>query len=274
MIVSGSEIATLNECEMRYVYQFGLGLWPKDDTAAIYQGKCGHTNMQQFFEAIRDEKTKEEALQSMIPVAKDALALKACELASAFCEQWNVESGKVLYCEEQLIAPLEGKVKIGLTPDLVWQFNSGKIVLIDWKFSGRSWSDEASELHYQLPSYKGHLRKHFGINPASLWYVYFNTRNQAENKFKYKKFEIEDREADEVIRDQIKSLDRLIDFRENPVAWSRNEARRVNKIFVCDYCPFKFPCRLGRKGKEKTEQRALEAMYTENTYGYGEDFDE
>lgn len=274
MIVSGSEIATLNSCEMKYYYQFVLGLWPKDESVAISQGKAGHTNCQQFFEAIQAGLTKEEALQAMIPVAMDAESLKACSLASKFCQDFNVDSGRPLLVEEQKIVPLEGRVKMGLTPDLVWGYHSGKVDLIDFKFSGRSWSQEASEIHSQLPSYKRHLAKHLGIKADKLKYVYFNTKNQTEDKYKVHQFEVTDYEAEEVVRDQIKSIDRLIEFRESPVAWSRKEAKRTSHVFVCDYCPFKFPCRLGRKGLEKKEQQALDMMYAHNTYGYGEDFDD
>lgn len=274
MIVSGSEIATLNSCEMQYYYQFVLGLWPKDESVAISQGKAGHTNCEQFFKAIQLGATKEEALQEMIPVAMDAESLKACSLASKFCEDFNVASGKPLLVEEQKVVPLEGRVKIGLTPDLVWRYNSGKVDLIDFKFSGRAWSQEASEIHYQLPSYRYYLAKNFGIKADKLKYVYFNTKNQNEDKYKIHTFTVTDQETEEVVRDQIKSIDRLIEFREAPVAWSRKEAKRINKVFVCDYCPFKFPCRLGRKGLEKKEQQALNLMYTQNTYGYGDDFDD
>jgi hypothetical protein len=275
MIVSGSEIATLNECEMKYVYQFVLSLWPRDNSDAIAMGLAGHMNCQQFFQAIQAGKTKQEALECIVPVAMSSIAFKAASLASKFCSEWNVDSGKPLLVEEKVIVDLEGRIKIGLTPDLVWQFNSGKIIIIDFKFTGRSWSDEASELHYQLPSYKQHLKK-IGIIATDLWYVFFNTRENKDNidKYKIKKFTVTDKEGAEVVRDQIKSLDTLIGFRESPVAWSRSTARRVNKVYTCDYCPFKWPCRLGRKGLEKQEQDALALMFTLNTYGYGEDFDD
>lgn len=272
MIVSGSELATLNECEMRYYFQYVLGLAPRDQTIPIQTGNAGHTNNEQFFRAIQNGATKEEALQAIVPVNNSAHALKAAYLATKFCEKFNVNSGKPILVEEKLIVPFDGKVKKGITPDLVWEYKSGVRKLIDHKFTERSWSDEGAELHHQLPSYQYHLNENFEYRITGSAYIFFNTRDNAKQLYRIKPLTISDEEAKNVVEDQKKALDRVIEFRENPVAYTHLAARRVNNVHVCTYCPFRTPCRFDRQGKDITATLALQ--YTKNTYGYGEDADD
>lgn len=256
---------------MRYYYQYVLGIYPRDETIPIQTGNAGHFNLEQFFKAIADGATKEEALEKMIPVNMSPHALKACALATQFCMKFNINSGKPILVEEAFVVPLQGGVKMGLRPDLVWEFNSGKQGLFDAKFTGRSWSDEGAEQHYQLPAYQHYLNTECGYHISTLNYIFFNTRDnaQGEHKFRIKTFTISPEEAATVSNDQIKALDKVLEFRENPASYTRLAAKRINNVHVCTYCPFKMPCRFERKGKDATGVLAIQ--YTSNTYGYGED---
>jgi hypothetical protein len=259
MIVSGSELATFNECEMQHHYKYVKGYNPNSESIAIMTGNFGHDNQEQFFKSIESGKTKEEALNAITPIANNEFGLKAASLSYRFCSDFNVDSGKPVIIEKKMIVPLTEDIDIGFTPDLLWEYNSGEMKLFDWKFTGRTWSEKAAQMHYQLPSYVGHLNRTFGYKITHINYVFFNTKS-AEAKYKIQSFRVNDTEVDSIVDDQIKAADRL-------GATEPYDVFRINHKNICDYCVFQFPCSLERKGKDATETWKL--MFNTKSTGYG-----
>src|SRR5215216_3931976 len=154
-IVSYSEVFKKQTCDRQYFYRFVLGRKPVVESEAIDTGVKGHSLIQIFYEAMRDGKTKDEALavvrlkaQKIIKEAEvpDFNLLKALTLIENYVKE-NEFKVEALLIENRFLLPASKltddpffeNVQIGFTPDVVFQRTGGFLDVEDSKFVQRAW---------------------------------------------------------------------------------------------------------------------------------------
>lgn len=265
-IVSFSEIAKYQECEMEYYFQFGLGLTSNNHGTAINIGNYGHLVMEKFYRALKAGKSKEQAIEAMGEPEEGFNSQwgRAYAVALKYIHSMD-RKGAPLSIEERFIAPVSSSLdlKIGFTPDLVWQKDgSGVIEVEDYKFIGRMWSDNKLSRYEQLNLYILFLRElGWDIKRAQL-----RLFNHSTLKIRTKVYEPSEEHLNSLRRNFIREAVKIMNFKTTPVKEQKDVASRTFNYMVCDRCKFVYPCNLLRDGKDVT--KTLANMYTENKYGY------
>src|SRR3546814_156699 len=118
-----------------------LDIGQKQESDDITRGKTGHKFMENFFNGLKEGKSIEEAREGMLGDSKsiDPLSIHAAMLTQKYASAFK-DTGFPLLVEEVVFHHLSNGITIALLPDLVWQYESGKVMVKDFKFTGRSWS--------------------------------------------------------------------------------------------------------------------------------------
>lgn len=267
MIISYSEVKSWQDCEYRFYYQYGLGLIPKTEGHAIDAGHAGHSIMKAFYRAIRNGKSKEEA----ILIARLELdrytslhdfndrAVKAWALAENYISTLSLKGRPILVDEPlQLDKTSEYGFKIGFTPDLVWDDR-----VEDYKFISKAWSSNKQDRYSQLDLYAIFLRQ-LGYDIKRAVLRFFNLQT---NKVTKRVVDLNPTKLNRIYSDFIRKATEIRDFKELPVAAQRIEATRTFNESTCNWCKYVLPCIYEVNGQDAS--RTLSTQFKENTrYGY------
>lgn len=272
-VISYSEVTIHQQCTQRYYYHFGLGLKPIEQSAAISTGVDGHKMLERYYKGLRSGKSQESALSSMHNSEERMTGekLKAWMLANAYAKDFN-SKGQPLMVEEPIVyAPKESlelgvlglnQLKVGFTPDLVWETKAGHIQVEDYKFVGRAWSKSKLRHYRQLNLYIAFLQE-LGYKVTEGVLRFFNTTTNQSSSYSFKPSAAELKLLKiDFVREALK----IREFRTQPVAEMAEQATRTLNYSICSYCPFNYPCSLEAKGLSAA--RTFATQYTENDYGY------
>jgi hypothetical protein len=279
MIVSYSEIAKRDVCARQYYYRYVLDLQPITDTIPLATGKKGHRFLQTFYTLLAQGKTVEEAKAIVMQQAvgminknglPDAALLNAWTLTENYMLAYKISSSESILVENRFLVPASRfsddpifkGVEIGFTPDLVTKRMGGFCDVEDAKFVGKAWSEAKLDQYQQLRLYEIFL-KEMGYNISRTILRFFNTATGKIVEHKYVTTPVERRI---ILDDFLVAVKNTVLFRQQSAEDILKQSRRTLDTNTCQFCQFKFPCSLERKGQDASNTLATE--YVKSDYNY------
>lgn len=281
-VVSYSEVSKRDGCARQYYYRYILGLQPVTETIPIATGKKGHKLLQTFYTLLQQGKTIDEAWVIMNKQATEMLKNTSLANAGTVMNAWTLvdnymKSYKITKSESLLVEnrfqvpasrfsndPIFEDVMIGFTPDLVTQRMGGFCDVEDAKFVGKAWGDAKLDQYQQLKLYEIFL-KEMGYNISRTILRFFNTTTGSIVEHKYTMDKVE---RDNILNDFMIAVADTVRFKNLPVEEIKRLSRRTLNTNDCQFCLFKFPCSLERKGKSATV--TLQTDYVKSEYDYNQ----
>jgi hypothetical protein len=283
MIVSYSEIFKYQTCPRQYYYRFSLNKAPIEESDAIQTGIKGHRLLQDFYELMRQGKTKEEALaivtQTAMKLAQkprfmgqaeqtDFALLKAWTLVSNYVGETDFTAESELI-ENRFLVPVSAidsdpslsHVQIGFTPDLVSKRTGGHLDVEDAKFVGRAWSQSKMNRFQQIKLYQIFLSR-MGYASSRGILRFFNVQT---GKITTKNYVLKGREEETIIRDFMVGVRDVVKFKSQEPELLKLAPRTMNYT-ACQFCHFEFVCTLEAEGKDAS--KTLDTMYKDSNYDY------
>ncbi len=298
MIVSNSNIETMQKCERMYYYAVKLKLSPRELPIYLRRGTFGHELMEAGFQAMIDGGTVEDATQAaavplerlmqsgdpdtaeMMKVYRHAISFFAFTqqeqvywkpVALEEVGMWDITAGKATTKAE--VDPEH--LVFAFTPDLIVEFTrgayKGQHAVLDYKFLGQYMNEVSLNMSQQIMKYiiyRNKIKTDYNIRRGA--FVQFNTRADA-SATGHKLFLIKWQEPNKHRLQRIEEeneqwVKRVADLHQRE---SHEFLRTVNKN-VCDRCFFgKDLCPAEFDGRpESMVQKIIEREYVINTYGY------
>ncbi len=280
--VSYSEVTRMDVCAKQYYYRYILGLQPLNETIPIATGKKGHKFLQTFYTLLSQGKTIEEAIkvvekqalemmttQSML----DGSLLKAWTLVKNYMDSYKLSKSESVIVEGRFQVPASrfsddpvfNGVMIGFTPDLVTQRMGGFCDIEDAKFVGKAWSDAKLDQYQQLRLYEIFL-KEMGYNISRTILRFFNTAKDGKGSITEHKYVTNPAERKIILDEFLVAVKRVVEFKRQPLPIIIAQSRRTLDTNTCQFCQFKFPCSLERKGQ--SAENTLRTEYIKSDYDY------
>lgn len=275
IVISYSELIKFDECPRQYYYRYILGLQPIAETLPLATGKKGHKMLQNFYLAIAQGKTPEEARKIVTKEAAKYLILdesvaKSWVLVDNFMQSYTPGKKSSLLIEQRFLVPASrfskdpifDDVYIGFTPDLVTERMGGFCDIEDYKFVGKAWSADKIEKHQQLKLYEIFL-KEMGYNISRTILRFFNT---ATGSITEQPFGVDPVERSTILEEFLIGVENVVRFRQLDPEIRVRRSRRVLNTNTCQFCSFKYPCGLERKGKDASN--TLKTEFVKSDYDY------
>lgn len=279
-VISYSELAKFDTCERQYYYTFELGLRPIEQSEAIATGTKGHKLLQSFYECMKIGKSREESIEIIQHRAKDLMTsmhpvevgslLKAWNMVDNYIRKTDFGTKKVSLVENRFLFPAEQldldnpnikHIQIGFTPDVVFERTGGWLDVEDSKFIGKAWP-EAKLDHFRQNKLYYIFLKRMGYKVSRCSVKFFNTTT---GKVTEKNDTITPVEESTIIRDFVRGLEEVVNYRDFPPEYKKHSRRTMN-FYTCQFCAFSRPCKLEEQGKDVTNM--LRNQYVKNEYDY------
>lgn len=287
MIISNSDISSMQRCERRFYYERYLELRPKEYPEPMEVGTFGHYMMEDFFNAVLDGAEYEEACRAVTPRLNSAIAestplalakTKVYRHVLAFGSYYFQQPWRAVATEESQTVPVAEDIEFGFTPDLRLEWTmgpkKGRQFLVDYKFTGQYWNDREVNMFQQLPKYIIYARKNGqeAVRDAAL--IMLNTRaadSATGNKlFIVKWIPITKQKLFTIERENEQLLQRAYDFYNLPPDQIAGQVMRTVNKDQCKLCFFADDlCPMDLEGRDTT--RVMKYNYIKNDYGYGRD---
>lgn len=285
IVISNSEVTTFLGCKRKHFFAFELGLEPKDQDKALLRGTIGHEILSKVAQAIKDQTAKplkvvlDEALQDAMhqgwPID---LVLEVSVLVTDYLKhvKWWAD-WEILGTEDELHIPLTEQVHGGMRYDLlIRERATGRVYVVDFKFTYDFWSPHDHEINGQMPKYitflqlSGHhidgglleeirtrkLSAQSQNDPSALW------KRTAYHPTKARKRTM--------LRHHVAASLEIAAHRALPLQERFNRSLPVlDKYGSCKFCSFKDLCTSAIEGAELNELgTAIRELYQHNTYLY------
>lgn len=186
--VSNSQIMDWQKCQKRFYFSQILKLRPKELPVAMSKGLGGHSLFETFFKAMQLGHSYEECISACDSVLVELARTNPAGLdvyrhvlafgGFAFQQAWSIE-----HVEEIMMWEIgEGKTFV-FTPDLVYRATTGplkgKLIMLDFKFTGQYWTENELAVYQQLPKYSAYYKKVHNEPIRAAYVVMLNTRATA-----------------------------------------------------------------------------------------------
>lgn len=283
MIVSNSQIQSLQMCEKRFYFEHNDTLRPNEFPINVERGIFGHEMFEAFFKAMQEGMSYEDCVTAVNPVLltgmSDPELLKAYRLVIAFGAWIFNQDFKVIECEVNRTYPVGDDV-FGYTPDLILEWTKGpkrgRRVIVDFKFTGQYWNDYELDAFQQLPKYMIYYNKDRTENKVTNCAVaMLNTRASQDARgdklFLFKWLNITKKKLQEIERENEIMVRRVRHVKDT---YKPEDYMRTVNTYACKMCFFAKPCTMELLGHDNT--KVLELMYKPNKYfvdNYGTDED-
>lgn len=273
MIISNSQIMSLQTCEKRFFYEHNDTLRPVEYPINVERGIFGHRLFETFYKKMQEGGTYDECVEATNPVLLEGLSnpelLKAYRLVLAFGAWSFTQPWKVVEVEANHMYPV-GEDTFAYTPDVVLEWDSGvkrgQRLMIDFKFTGQYWNDNELDAFQQLPKYMVYYNKENPDNKVTHCAVaMLNTRAPVDAKgeklFLFKWLNINKKKLQEVERENEIMMKRVRHVKET---YGPEDYMRTVSTFTCKMCFFAKPCTMEFAGNDTS--RILKLMFKPNTY--------
>lgn len=281
--ISNSEVTSWLTCRRQYVYAFMLNLAPKVTAVPLARGTLGHLYFQRYAEARLQGHTHDASLKAAntvwIAEMNNGVGMEVimetkylCERYMAFHNGWP--EWEILGTEQAFDAKINDDIAIPMRYDLyVRERQTGKVMLVDFKFTYEFWSYDDHSLNGQFPKYIA-VMQNAGMQVDGAYLEEIRTRKLSEATASDPKklwrrtgYFPSIAKKRELLKQHIGASLEITDFRAMGPAEQKVRAIPVlNKHGACKYCNFKDLCISELDGGEIAI--AIEMGYTENTYGY------
>lgn len=277
VIISFSELVKWQTCQRQYYYRYILNRKPIDVNGPIDTGTKGHKLLQNFYELLRNGKTKEEAhALTEISATKmmkeegpaDFPLLKAWILVDNYIRatEFFYEAVEV---EKRFLFPAAmitsdsffSNVEIGFTPDVVFRRKGNFLDVEDYKFVGRAWSEKKLNRFSQLKLYQAFLDI-MGYNTSRTVIRFFNTTTAKITEKPYTQTAMQ---KEILLRDFLTSAKDMVEFKQKNIVEQQLAPRTMNNM-ACGFCSYEFVCTLEAEGKDAS--KSLKNLFREGDYDY------
>lgn len=284
--ISNSEVTTFLSCRQQYDFAFMRNLAPKKSQKALDRGTLGHLAFQYYIEARLNNANHEKALQHSAKAFSEAINLDTpydtvvetrflYERYQAFHVGWP--NWKLLGTEQAAELKITDEIVMPMRYDLmVEEIDSGRILIGDFKYTYRFWSQAEHSLNGQIVKYivimqkngqrvdggfleqirTEKLGKEKSSDHRNLWHRhhYYPSASKRRN----------------MVKQHIAASLEIMEYRQLPP--DEREAKTIpvlNKHGACKYCNFKELC--GFKIDGADIEHTIELDFKQNTYGYNEE---
>lgn len=262
--VSHSEVDSYLLCRRKHYYGYTKSLQRVRESSALAMGSAGHKILEEFYAAILDGKTFDEALK-VAHVAADELRPQVeipANRANIFDTLFDIyfpneplvkEGWTILAVEKQFNLEYDEaqKLQYPFVVDIIAKSPEGKVVVIDHKFVYDFYTYEASIMQPQIPKYIGALRAlNYKVDYGA--YNMIRTRKlkepDAASMVQWLDVKPEAQRVKQVFTEQIAVAGEIQQIKELPEDVQDARAYRVANKMVCQSCSFLDICRTELSG--------------------------
>jgi hypothetical protein len=162
-------VTTWLTCRRQFKYAHILNLEPKTMSVPLYRGNLGHHAMQRYTEARLDGKSHDDSMKVALQLFVHALQNNADKIdtilqtQSIFQNYMGFHKGwpewKLHEPEQKFSLPLTDDIKMTIRYDSkVEEIKTGKLHIVDYKYTYRFWSPDEHALNGQMPKYISVMR--------------------------------------------------------------------------------------------------------------------
>lgn len=262
--VSHSEVDSYLLCRRKHYYGYTKSLQRVRESSALAMGSAGHKVLEEFYSAILDGKTFDDALK-VAHVAADELRSQVeipANRANIFDTLFDIyfpneplvkEGWTILAVEKQFNLEYDEaqKLQYPFVVDIIAKSPEGKVVVIDHKFVYDFYTYEASIMQPQIPKYIGALR---ALNHKVDYGAYNMIRTRklkepdAASMIQWLDVKPEAQRVKQVFTEQIAVAGEIQQIKELPEDVQDARAYRVANKMVCQSCSFLDICRTELSG--------------------------
>lgn len=292
ILISNSELDTEQKCDFRAYLAHGEEVQRTNLGEALSRGIFGHKLFEIYWNARLQGLNHIDSKNEMFMFHyKEQERLNWPEVTSVSDQtlealDWFNNLGYIPVEVEQVHTyPLPGQhwhprfgryeLVFCMTPDTVLEgtkatHNKGNLIVVDYKFTGKWWSEAKRRLYRQLPVYRYFLKEREGMRAYRALLMQLNTRkNRAETAdlIQPRWIEPNDHKDQRFYEETVQLMHKYAERKLMPMAeWAATATRTINTE-NCDYCPFKEDlCPQLLEGS--SVQNTLKAFYKKNDYGY------
>ena len=292
-LISGSEVSTFQSCQMRWWFQFRLGVQPIKLSDALFVGTMGHEALSTYYSQIKEGVYWREAIESMtdfvvremdknnklrrtgfitsqmaserqVLINKTAMILE--EYANHYAESDSLRY-QVVEVEHMHVSGHFFAMRLDL---LLRDNDTGQLVLMDHKFIRDFYLEKQLMMNSQLPRY---MRVVIGDRMETVSHGLLNqlrTRDVKDNdkRFQRARLPYDEVVADKRASDQEKVAQQIRLKYDLSKRESMDTVIRTFSDYTCKFCPFTDPCALALAGKVDEMKEVLNRDYEKSTYGY------
>ena len=262
--VSHSEVDSYLLCRRKHYYGYTKSLQRVRESSALAMGSAGHKILEEFYAAILDGKSFDDALK-VAHVAADELRSQVeipANRANIFDTLFDIyfpneplvkEGWTILAVEKQFNLEYDEaqKLQYPFVVDIIAKSPEGKVVVIDHKFVYDFYTYEASIMQPQIPKYIGALRAlNYKVDYGA--YNMIRTRKlkepDAASMVQWLDVKPEAQRVKQVFTEQIAVAGEIQQIKELPEDVQDARAYRVANKMVCQSCSFLDICRTELSG--------------------------
>lgn len=286
MIVSHSNMKSMQKCEMKFYFDVKLNLRPKKWPDPVTKGILGHDMMEEYFKARLAGATYDEAAAVVTAWLGDQITANPTDIVLlegsrllrhvlAFGAYVDGQPWRVLEVENNETAIIDGDKEFGYTPDLVLEWISGPRrglpFVLDYKFTGQYWNERQLATVQQMPKYLIYYNKKNGTKMRHAGIVMLNTRAAADAKgnqlFLLKWLNISKTKLENIERENEILVKRLEPFFKMDADEYKAQAVRTTDENACKMCWYADDiCPMDLNGQDI--KSTIKANYEINDYGY------
>lgn len=278
-VISNSEVSNWNSCKAKYRYYHDLKLEPVHKSDSLSLGITLHNCLENYYRAILQGKTRQEALEASFYVIqqtmlKDAvIAQRAYLMLEGYFAVYADEASgwKILAVEQDYRIPLTSDYTYVMKLDLLVQDLSDlKIKIVDHKSTYDFWSEDDFALNMQFPKYIGALRFN-NIKVDEIIVNQLRTRSlkapKTEDLFRRTPLKYADFTIRQALQEQIVASQQIAAYRALPEPQRKQQATRIANRMMCRMCGVKALC-IGEFNGANIDY-LISSEFQRNTYDEG-----
>lgn len=284
IVVSNSEVTTFLGCKRKHFFAFEMKLEPTDPNRAILRGTIGHEILSDIAKAIKDQIAKplnvvlDESLQKAMQNYPLEIVLEVSVLVTNYLTHvhwWR--DWEILGTEDELHVPLTEQVHGGMRYDLlVRERATGRVYVVDFKFTYDFWSPHDHEINGQMPKYITFMQlKGYKIDGGLLEEIRtrkLSAKSQADPSALWKRTAYHPTKArkQSMLRHHVAVSLAIADHRALPLQERFDRSLPVlDKYGACQFCDFTNLCTPAIEGAKLDELGiTIREFYQHNTYLY------
>jgi hypothetical protein len=283
--ISNSEAGTWNTCKAQYRYSFDLALEPIKHSAPLSRGILGHDAIAAYYLAIQRGATPGEAALEARKVLSAAMADSATydmeivmdvdRILNAYFQNNMADLAywEIIEVETKHLLPITDQFDMPMRLDLmVRDRRTGKLILIDHKYTYDFWTEDDLALNVQFPKYLGALRNegyeidHTILNQIRTRHLKAPGADDLVRRSIQRPSNAKIRRA---LKEHIITSQEITDYRNLPDEIRPEVATRVFNKMVCRGCFVKSLCMAEFDGSDI--EYIAQNNYKTRTYGYNND---
>jgi CRISPR/Cas system-associated exonuclease Cas4 (RecB family) len=291
-LISGSEVGTWQICEMKWWFQFRLGVQPKRLSDGLFRGTLGHEMLSTFYATLKEGGSIKEASYEMNKaIAREVmksnemilsgfvnpiyeaerfvLIQEVATILKAYVEYYaesDYEKYDIVEVEHMHVSGNFFAMRLDL---LLREVVTGDLVLMDHKFLRDFYIEKQLKMNSQLPRY---MRVVIGDKEEPIKHAFINAlrTRKVQDQYQFERALIPYREkvADKRASDQEKIADKIRAHYHMTQTESRRTVIRTLNDSTCKMCAFTEACLYDLEGKENAFRESIRFGFERSTYGY------